>query len=76
LVNAVRHSCRRCEIPPNLVEPLFYTCWMHRALKESTRRVASNLQGGHYVNLLRMCIEKRQSAALRRLFAAGQEAAR
>lgn len=48
--------------------PLFYTCWMHRALKESTRLTAASLASGHYFNLLRRCIEKRNSPALERLF--------
>jgi hypothetical protein len=51
-----------------LIAPLFYTCWMHRALKEATRLSVSSLATGHYFNLLRRCIEKRNSPALAQLF--------
>ena len=51
------------------VEPLFYTCWMHRALKEATRLPPEHLEEGHYLRLLRLCIERRSAPALRRLFA-------
>ena len=40
----------------SLVEPLFATCWMHRALKEATRLSPARLDAGHYVNLLRLCL--------------------
>lgn len=53
-------------VPPELVEPLFYTCWMHRALKESTRLTAGNLERGHYFSVLMACIDQR--AALEPLF--------
>jgi hypothetical protein len=52
----------------DFIAPLFYTCWMHRALKESTRLTASSLANGHYFNLLRRCIEKRNAPALEQLF--------
>ena len=39
---------------------------VHRALKESTRLTASNLERGHYFSVLSACIEQR--AALAPLF--------
>jgi hypothetical protein len=45
----------------HLIEPLFYTCWMHRSLKESTRLSQPFLQNGTYVNLLRFCIAQRNA---------------
>ena len=51
-----------------MIKPLFYTCWMHRALKETTRLTAESLAKGHYFNVLRMCIKERDNPALRVLF--------
>ena len=51
-----------------LVAPLFYFCWMQRALKEVTRLHPRRLDQGRYVNLLRASIEGRESPGLRRLF--------
>lgn len=60
---------RKCTgLHSTMVEPLFYTCWMHRALKESTRLSPSQLEQGHYVNLLRYCIAGRDAGVLGRLF--------
>jgi hypothetical protein len=53
--------CLRVNLPDKLVEPLFYTCWMHRALKESTRLSPSSLENGHYLKLLRLCINEREN---------------
>lgn len=63
-----RRYCDRVGLDPRLIEPLFYTCWMHRALKESTRLAPARLQQGHYVTLLRLCIERRHGRTLARLF--------
>ncbi|HMQ32428.1 MAG TPA: aminoglycoside phosphotransferase family protein [Chloroflexaceae bacterium] len=46
------------------IGPLFYTCWMHRALKEATRTAPAKLERGHYVNLLRLCIDKHDQLSL------------
>ena len=66
LIEATEHYRARVGVPAELVEPLFYTCWMHRALKESTRLTAGNLERGHYFSVLSACIEQR--AALAPLF--------
>ncbi|MGI8874160.1 MAG: hypothetical protein ACR2KP_07515, partial [Egibacteraceae bacterium] len=62
--------CERVGVEPGLVEPLFYTCWMHRALKEARTLPESRVHDGHYVRLLRRCIDARQSPGLREVFTA------
>jgi len=68
LARLAHRYCERVQINQRLLEPLFYTCWMHRALKEATRLTQARLEKGHYVNLLRLCIESRNAPALARLF--------
>jgi hypothetical protein len=68
LAGSTHRYCATVGLSPSLVEPLFYTCWMHRSLKEATRTPASRLASGHYASLLRLAIERRESPALRRLF--------
>ncbi len=60
--------CERMGLSPQLVQPLFYTCWMHRALKEATRLPSARLEKGHYVSLLRLCIDQQSAPTLRHLF--------
>jgi hypothetical protein len=74
VIEAIKRYCKHTGLSGNMVEPLFYTCWVHRALKESTRLKPFNLDNGHYVNLLRLCIDKRDSSTLRKIFV--QEAQR
>jgi hypothetical protein len=59
LVGSTARYCAAVGLSQQFVEPLFYTCWMHRALKESTRLAAGALDGGHYISLLRASIERR-----------------
>jgi hypothetical protein len=68
-IEATARYCDRSGLSKELIEPLFYTCWMHRALKEATRLPAARLERGHYVSLLRLCIDQRGAPALRHLFA-------
>jgi phosphotransferase family enzyme len=63
LIAATEHYRARVGVPAELVEPLFYTCWIHRALKESTRLTAGNLERGHYFSMLSVCIEQRAALA-------------
>ncbi|HBY96454.1 MAG TPA: hypothetical protein DEP84_21340 [Chloroflexi bacterium] len=72
VVDSVARYLKRTGLPTELVEPLFYTCWMHRALKEATRLVATTLEYGHYVSLLRLCIDQRSSPTLCHLFSLQQ----
>lgn len=68
LIEATDRYCDRSGLSKDLIGPLFYTCWMHRALKEATRLSAARLERGHYVSLLRLCIDQCDAPALRRLF--------
>jgi aminoglycoside phosphotransferase (APT) family kinase protein len=61
VVEATHHYCTQVRVVGDAVAPLFYTCWMHRALKEATRLQPAQLDRGHYVNLLRLCIDQRSS---------------
>ncbi|MGH2427406.1 MAG: phosphotransferase [Candidatus Limnocylindria bacterium] len=60
--------CAESGLEPRLVEPLFYTCWMHRALKEASTLATSSLRHGHYVKLLLRCIDADQAPGLSHLF--------
>jgi hypothetical protein len=53
---AAERHCVDIGLDRSLVEPLFATCWMHRALKEATRLSPGRVDSGHYVNLLRLCL--------------------
>jgi hypothetical protein len=44
----VDQYCTRVGLHPSLVEPLFYTCWMHRALKEAPRLLPDQLSSGRF----------------------------
>jgi hypothetical protein len=67
-VESTKSYCHQIELSEGLIEPLFYTCWMHRALKESTRLMPEKIDSGHYVNLLRLFIERRDTLMLNQLF--------
>jgi hypothetical protein len=64
---AVRRAAAASRLPSGLVGPLFFTCWMHRALKESTRLQGRALEQGRYLGLLRLLVERRSERGLRRL---------
>jgi len=64
----VHDYCNKMGLAVELIEPLYYTCWMHRALKESTRLRESQLPQGHYFNLLKACITNRHTDTLTNLF--------
>jgi hypothetical protein len=68
LARITSRVCAEAGLATELVAPLFYVCWMQRALKEVTRLHPSRLDQGRYVNLLRVSIERRGSPGLRRLF--------
>jgi len=68
LVNVTERYRASVALDRKLIRPLFYTCWMHRALKESTRLTEASLQQGHYFQVLRMCIAQQGNPALRALF--------
>jgi hypothetical protein len=68
LVGTTSRFCAEAELANELVAPLFYLCWMQRALKEVTRLHPRRLDRGRYINLLRVSIERREAPGLRRLF--------
>lgn len=60
VADATARYCQRVALPRALVEPLFYTCWMHRALKEASTLPVYRLASGRYFRLLRVTIEERE----------------
>jgi hypothetical protein len=68
LVDAITRFRARTGLAGEFVEPLFYTCWMHRGVKEAATLPPHRLESGRYVNLLRLAIERRDSPGLRALF--------
>jgi hypothetical protein len=70
LVGATARFCARTGLGPDLVEPLFYLCWMHRALKEAATLPPGRFGSGRYVNILRLALDGRDSPGLGRLFTA------
>jgi len=67
-IEMITEYCQRTGLDSRLIEPLFYTCWMHRSLKESMRLEPEKLKQGHFVNLIWWCREHRDSATLNSLF--------
>ena len=59
LTQTIEQYCAAVGLAKELVEPLFYTCWMHRALKEATRLSAEKLHDGICIRLLRLCLRER-----------------
>jgi hypothetical protein len=67
LADDVRRYCTQIDLDPALVGPLFFTCWMHRALKEAARLEPHRLANGRYARLLRLCLQRRDAPGLMRL---------
>lgn len=67
LADGIRRARDAAGVPAELVPALFLTCWMHRALKEATRLPAAKVETGHYVSLLRLCLDRADDAGLRRV---------
>lgn len=68
VVDATRRYCAVVGVPVVLIEPLFYTCWMHRAVKEAARLTQQTLARGHYATLVRAAIAFREERGEIRLF--------
>jgi Phosphotransferase enzyme family len=68
LVDATSRFRARTGLAAELVEPLFYTCWMHRGVKEAATLPPNQLDSGRYVSVLRLAIERRDSPGLCALF--------
>lgn len=74
LVDAVQRYRDRIGIAPELVEPLFTFCWIHRALKESARRRPDDVARGHYARFARRIVASPTAPTLRRLYGEGASA--
>ena len=72
LADATDRLCAGIGLERDLVEPIFYLCWMHRALKESSTLAPNRLKSGHYRKLLTLAIERRAAPGIQRVFGAGQ----
>jgi SAM-dependent methyltransferase len=59
--------CVQVDLYRELARPLFFVCWMHRALKETTRLTPELLSNGHYINLLRLSIANHDAPGLRHM---------
>jgi hypothetical protein len=68
LVETTMRYCASLSLSPGLVEPLFFLCWVHRAVKEASRLPHDRLQSGRYFNILRVAVERRHAPGLQRLF--------
>ncbi len=65
VTSALAHYCSAISLPASLLEPIFYSCWMHRSLKEATRLKKGALPSGHYTRLLGLCLDHaRESESL------------
>jgi hypothetical protein len=64
LVDATGRLRSRIGLAAELVGPLFYTCWMHRALKEAATLPPDRLDRGRYIGILRLAIARRDAPGL------------
>ncbi|MGH8901932.1 MAG: phosphotransferase family protein [Egibacteraceae bacterium] len=64
LCAAVERYCVQVGLARSLVAPLFYTCWMHRSLKEAKTLSERTLHRGRYVRLLTRCIDQYEAPGL------------
>ncbi|MCK6562507.1 phosphotransferase [candidate division KSB1 bacterium] len=64
LSQTVARYCAAIGLERELVAPLFFTCWLHRALKEASRLTPATLGEGHYYRLLKLCITQRHAPGL------------
>lgn len=60
ILNAASEYFSRVSVPAECFEPLFITCWMHRAVKEATRLRREQLPSAHYARWLRTVIVHRK----------------
>jgi len=63
----IGEQARAIGLAPGLVAPLFFTCWMHRALKEVTRRTPATLGRAPYLRFLRAMLARRSEPAVQHL---------
>lgn len=65
---ATERYCESVGLDRHFVEPLFYTCWMQRAVREAAWMSAPREQGS-YFSLLRLCIGRRETGGSSWLYA-------
>src|SRR5690606_28545592 len=71
LPDPVRRSREQVGLSSVMIEALFYTCWLHRALKQATLLPPEQVdRDGHYANLLRLCLGRREGPTFRRILGA------
>ena len=68
IVDAFRRYCQRVGLDAGLVEPLFFMCWVFWAVKQAALVEAVGLQTAHYVQLVKLCIDRRDAPTLARIF--------
>jgi hypothetical protein len=68
LVDAVDRQCVDIGLDRGLVGPLCFMLWMQRAVEEATRLRSDQLDRGHYVGLVRLCLDEGDLPGLQRLF--------
>jgi hypothetical protein len=69
IVDAFQRYCQRVGLDAALVEPLFFMCWVFWAVKQAALVEAVGLQTAHYVQLVKLCIDRRDAPTLARIFA-------
>jgi aminoglycoside phosphotransferase (APT) family kinase protein len=69
IVDAFQRYCQRVTLDPALVEPLFFMNWVFWGVKQAALVEAVGLQTAHYVQLIKLCIERRDAPTLARIFA-------
>jgi SAM-dependent methyltransferase len=65
---AAANYCREVGLEPKLMEPLFYTCWIHRALRQSILLPPERLQEGEAFRVLRESIRRHDAPGLSAIF--------
>ncbi len=66
LAKVTSRYCDEVGLDKRLVAPMFYTCWMHRALRQATW--AESLQQAYFVSVIRLCIDNYNSPGISSLF--------
>jgi SAM-dependent methyltransferase len=61
---AVRQYSAAVGVHPDFVAPLFYSCWLQRAIREAAW-ATGHLVDGTFIRLLRLCIEKVDEPGMR-----------
>lgn len=68
IVDALQRYCQRVGLDVSHVEPLFLMCWVFWAVKQAALVEAVGLQTAHYIQLVKLCIDRRDAPTLARIF--------